>query len=90
MPALPLLDPRPLPTESPVLSSLAPGERGVVSSLDAEPRLAERLCDLGFVPGTPVQVVRRSPLGDPTEYEIRGYRICLRRSEGERIRVQRA
>jgi ferrous iron transport protein A len=88
MPALPLPDPRVLPAKSAVLSSLAPGECAVVSAVDADPRLAERLCDLGFVPGTPVRVVRRSPLGDPTEYEIRGYRICLRRSEGERIRVQ--
>ncbi len=40
-----------------------------------------RLADLGLVPGTPVRVVRRAPLGDPLEIELRGYRLCLRRSE---------
>ena len=35
-----------------------------------------------------VVVIRRAPLGDPVEYELRGCRICLRRSEAERIRVR--
>lgn len=40
--------------------------------------VAPRLRDLGFVPGTRVKVVRRAPLGDPIEIELRGYRLCLR------------
>ncbi len=47
-----------------------------------------RLRELGFVPGTPVRVLRRGPLGDPFELELRGYRICLRRSDLELVRVQ--
>jgi Fe2+ transport system protein FeoA len=34
-------------------------------------------------------VLRRAPLGDPVEYELRGYRLCLRRTEAMRIRVRR-
>jgi ferrous iron transport protein A len=90
MPALPLPEPRVAPGETAALSSLEPGARAVVTAVEADPQVAERLCDLGFVPGTAVRVVRRAPLGDPTEYELRGYRICLRRSEGARIRVARA
>jgi ferrous iron transport protein A len=90
MSALPLPDPRVIPGEPEALSSLQPGAHAVVTGIDADPQVAERLCDLGFVPGTAVRVVRRAPLGDPTEYELRGYRICLRRSEGARIRVSRA
>lgn len=41
--------------------------------------LPQRLEDLGFVAGTPVEVVRAAPLGDPIEIELRGYRLCLRR-----------
>jgi ferrous iron transport protein A len=37
--------------------------------------------DLGFVPDTPLRVVRRAPLGDPIELELRGYRICLRHAD---------
>jgi Fe2+ transport system protein FeoA len=47
----------------------------------------ERLADLGFVPDTVVRVLRRAPLGDPIEVEIRGYRVCLRRADLARLCV---
>ncbi len=48
----------------------------------ATPRpLPARLADLGFVAGTPLEVVRAAPLGNPVEIELRGYRVCLRREE---------
>ncbi|RMG22912.1 MAG: ferrous iron transport protein A [Armatimonadetes bacterium] len=40
-----------------------------------------RLQELGLTPGTVFQVVRVAPLGDPVEIALRGYRLCLRRSE---------
>ena len=52
--------------------------------------LGKLLADLGFCPGTRVRVVRRAPLGDPVLYELRGYRIALRRSEARLIRVAAA
>jgi len=72
------------------LDQLRPGEEARVDSVDAPDGLAARLSDLGFCPGTPVRVVRRAPLGDPVLYELRGYRIALRRSEAGRIRVRAA
>jgi ferrous iron transport protein A len=50
--------------------------------------VSRRLLDLGFTPDTRVQMVRRAPLGDPTSYELRGYRICLRHSEADRVQVR--
>jgi len=50
--------------------------------------LARRLGELGFVPGTEIQVVRRAPLGDPIEIELRGYRVCLRREQLEGLLVE--
>lgn len=49
--------------------------------------IPRRLQDLGFVPGTPVTVVRRAPLGDPVEIELRGYRLCLRLAQLDALRV---
>jgi ferrous iron transport protein A len=69
------------------LDDLRPGETGRVRRVEAETRLATRLADLGFCPGTPVRMVRRAPLGDPVLYELRGYQIALRRGEARRIRV---
>ena len=48
----------------------------------------ERLLDLGFIPGTPVEILKRAPLGDPVVYGLRGYHICLRASEANLIRVR--
>jgi ferrous iron transport protein A len=76
----------PLPEARP-LCDLAPGAAAVIDSLDTSAPIAGRLLDLGFIPGTPVTVVRRAPLGDPIVYELRGCRICLRRSEARKIRV---
>ena len=70
------------------LADLRPGAAAVILEVDGDPKIGERLLDLGFTPGTPVAVVRRAPLGDPVVYELRGYRIALRRSEGCRIRVR--
>jgi Fe2+ transport system protein FeoA len=72
------------------LADLEPGADARIESVDAESPIGRRLLDLGFVPGTRVRVLRRAPLGDPVEYELRGYRLCLRRTEARRIRVRRA
>jgi len=70
------------------LTQLAPGTRAVIESVDASCGIGRRLLDLGFVPATPVRVLRRAPMGDPVSYELRGTRICLRRTEAVRILVQ--
>jgi ferrous iron transport protein A len=82
--------PAPDPPVPLALSELAPGASAVVAGVEGHDPIAMRLRDLGFVPETPVRVLRRAPLGDPTLYELRGYRLCLRRSEARRIAVHPA
>lgn len=72
------------------LDRLDPGDSGVVCHVEATDGIGRRLLDLGFIPGTPVRVVRRAPLGDPIAFELRGSRICLRRREAARIQVETA
>jgi ferrous iron transport protein A len=79
-----------LPVVPLCLADVPPGSAARVAAVDAQSPIGRRLLDLGFVPGTLVQVVRRAPLGDPVEYELRGYRVCLRRSEALRIGVELA
>ena len=69
------------------LASLAPGAHAVIESVDATTAIGRRLADLGFLPRTPIHVLRRAPLGDPVAYELRGYRLCLRREEALRVLV---
>lgn len=80
--------PNPTPNQTPVLdgaqvslADLAPGARARVvrvAAVGAE-GTARRLAELGFTPGTVVEVVRRAPLRDPVVYRLKDYEICLRR-----------
>lgn len=48
-----------------------------------------RMLDLGITPGTVIDVIRKSPLGDPIAYGIRGALIALREEEARQIMVNR-
>ncbi|MBI1756593.1 MAG: FeoA domain-containing protein [Fimbriimonas ginsengisoli] len=41
----------------------------------------ERLMEMGLTEGVEFAVVKVAPLGDPIEIDLRGYRLCLRKSE---------
>jgi Fe2+ transport system protein FeoA len=69
------------------LADLPPGSRAVVARVDPELPIGRRLLDLGFVPDTPIRVLRKAPLGDPVSYELRGMRLCLRRDEARHVWV---
>ena len=88
-PAHPLLRDETSPAGAVALTALEPGQSGVIAAVASDSGIARRLLDLGFVPGTEIRVVRRAPLGDPVTYELRGMRICLRRSEAARVSVHR-
>lgn len=70
------------------LASLPIGGRGRLRASRDGAMLARRLGELGFVPGTEIRVVRRAPLGDPVEIELRGYRVCLRSEQLEGLLVE--
>lgn len=69
------------------LDELESGERGVIAGIDCEPAVARRLMELGLVPGTDIEMIRRAPLGDPLEVSVCGLHLSLRRSEACRIHV---
>ncbi len=69
------------------LSRLPEGSRAVIDRIDLPPDLLPRLLEMGVIGGTPVQVVRFAPLGDPIEIKVRGYHLTLRREEAEHIWV---
>ncbi len=70
------------------LAELPVGATGEVERVFAVSPIGQRLRDLGFHPKTRVRVVRRAPLGDPIVFELRGYRLCLRRKEAASIQVR--
>jgi ferrous iron transport protein A len=70
------------------LSSLPIGAAGTVSAINVPAEDRSRLLEMGVLVGTPVELVRFAPMGDPVEIKVRGYHLTLRRSEAEQILVQ--
>lgn len=69
------------------LSDLEPGQRGVVVRIGGGGVARRRIMDMGIVGGAEILVVRRAPLGDPVEFELRDYNLTLRKREAENIYV---
>lgn len=78
----------PMMTELIPLSSLKPGDRGKIAQVGGQGQTRRRYMEMGFVRGEIVLVRRVAPLGDPVEYEVKGYRVSLRKSDADRILVQ--
>jgi DtxR family Mn-dependent transcriptional regulator len=70
------------------LHELGVGQRGVVVHVGGKGPARRRMMDMGLVPGTEVKVVRVAPLGDPVEFELKGYSLSLRKSEARDITVE--
>lgn len=67
------------------LADLNPSEAGHIHSILGLDGLSQRLAEMGFTPGQPVQVVRFAPLGDPMQIRIRGFDVALRKNEARRV-----
>ena len=76
-----------MPTTQP-LSSLTPGSRAVVTEIRVPVEHRARLLEMGLLVGTPVELVRFAPMGDPVEIKIRGYNLSLRKHEAEQVMVK--
>ncbi|AEB08980.1 FeoA family protein [Desulfobacca acetoxidans] len=67
------------------LSELLPGEHGVVERVTGVGPFRQRLLEMGLTRGVRVDMEKTAPLGDPTEYVVKGCHISLRRSEADMI-----
>ena len=69
------------------LAELNQGDSAVVCELASSGSMRRRLQDIGLIPGTKVECVQKSPLGDPIAYLIRGTVIALRSEDSSNIYV---
>jgi ferrous iron transport protein A len=70
------------------LSSLPAGRAARVIEIKVPAEKRSRLMEMGLLVGTPVELVRFAPLGDPVEIKVRGYHLTLRKQEAEQIWVR--
>lgn len=69
------------------LNDLTVGKRARVEAIDGADEVSLRLLEMGVTPGVEVRLLGTAPLGDPLEFELRGYRLSIRKSEAARISV---
>ena len=50
--------------------------------------LKRHLLGMGFVRGSKIKIQKIAPLGDPIEFKIKGYDVCLRKEEAKNIIVE--
>lgn len=67
------------------LSNLKPGQSGVIRDISGHQDTANKLMQIGLVPGETVRVLRYAPLGGPMEIEIMGYRLAIRKADAHHI-----
>ena len=72
------------------LDLLKIGEQAKVVAINCQGFLRTRLADLGLLPGTLIEPIMRSPMGDPVAYSVRGSVIAIRREDAAMIEVERA
>jgi len=74
---------------APRLDEMAVGSTARIADVTGADSTALRLLEMGLTPGATVRVVGRAPLGDPWEFEVRGYRLSIRRAEAARVTLER-
>jgi ferrous iron transport protein A len=69
------------------LADLTVGTAGRISSVELNGLLRRRILDLGMIPGTQVECIRKSPVGDPIAFRVRNTTIALRSDDANLIKV---
>ena len=67
------------------LADLTQGDTATVSKITSNGSIRRRLQDIGLIPGTKIECIQKSPMGDPIAYLIRGAVIALRSEDSSCI-----
>lgn len=71
------------------LSDLSDGQSAIITRFnELSPDVRKRLMIMGMLPNTRVSLVRRAPMGDPLQVEVRGVSIAVRDAIASLIYVE--
>jgi Fe2+ transport system protein FeoA len=71
-----------------VAAELEIGQAGRVARVVGVDEIGRRILEMGVTPGAEIRRIGTAPLGDPLEFEIRGYRLSLRKHEAQQIEIE--
>ena len=67
------------------MAMLKSGQTAIIHTVHGKGAMYERLCDLGFTPGSSVTCLYSSVFGDPKAYRIKQTVIALRKNDASMI-----
>ena len=71
------------------LIDLNKGQKAKVIGLhNNNPAVRRRLLDMGITTGVTVEVKKIAPLGDPIDIKLRGYELCIRKTDLAEIDIE--
>ena len=70
------------------LNLLENGRSATITKIHSKNAERRRMFDLGILPGTRIENVMPSPLGDPIAYRVRSSVIALRTEQAELIEIE--
>ncbi|MBP5539845.1 MAG: ferrous iron transport protein B [Bacteroidales bacterium] len=70
-----------------VLKDLETGKSAVIEAVGGEGASRMHLLSMGLIPGAKVKVVKRAPMGDPVELQVRGFALSLRAEDAAKITI---
>ncbi|MEX0611139.1 MAG: ferrous iron transport protein A [Pirellulales bacterium] len=68
-------------------ADLEVGQSASVVRIAGADGVSRRLLEMGVTPGVEIRRLGAAPLGDPLEFEVRGYRLSLRRKEAQHVEI---
>jgi ferrous iron transport protein A len=71
-----------------VAADLEVGQAGRVVRVVGADEISSRILEMGVTPGVDIRRLGTAPLGDPLEFELRGYRLSLRKTEAQHIEIE--
>ncbi len=71
------------------LHELQKGQKARILALHNNNKMVRRrLLDMGLTTGVIVKIKKIAPLGDPVDIELRGYQLCIRKSDMAEIDIE--
>ena len=70
------------------LKDVKVGEKTRVIKVHGQGALKRRIMDMGVTKGVEIYVRKLAPLGDPSEINVRGYELSLRKEDASLIEVE--
>lgn len=69
-------------------TELTVGQSARVVRVAGADGVSRRLLEMGVTPGVEIRRLGAAPLGDPLEFELRGYRLSLRKTEAQHVEIE--